>query len=241
MKRALIISLLLNALFGAAFSVRLYRRAVQPAAARQSFRSTPAYQCQAKTFATLPRNSAGEIIFVGDSLTRLGEWSELLGRVVVNRGIGGDDVEGVTLRIEEILARKPKLIFLMVGINDLLSGGKKPSDILPAYRQLVERIRGRAQLVIQSVLPVREGEASGKLAPDIHARIRQLNTGLTQLADGNAVLFLNLHPVFALPDGSLDPRYSLDGVHLNGAGYQLWASLLNQSEPLRPPQLEPRS
>ncbi len=39
---------------------------------------------------------------------------------VVNQGIGSDTTEGLVHRVDSIIRRNPKMIFLNIGINDLI-------------------------------------------------------------------------------------------------------------------------
>jgi lysophospholipase L1-like esterase len=47
---------------------------------------------------------------LGDSITDEGEWTELLGFNVKNRGISGDTIERILHRLDTILESKPKQI-----------------------------------------------------------------------------------------------------------------------------------
>jgi hypothetical protein len=61
-----------------------------------------------------------EIVMLGDSLTEMGIWDEMLqGLSVVNRGIAGDDSAGVLRRLPEVLGRNPRVLCLEIGSNDL--------------------------------------------------------------------------------------------------------------------------
>ena len=58
-------------------------------------------------FQSLPQTK-GDIIFIGNSITDGGEWSELFNDLrVKNRGISGDISAGVIKRIDEVVKRKP--------------------------------------------------------------------------------------------------------------------------------------
>ncbi len=60
----------------------------------------------------------GEIVFFGNSITERVSWSELLENdKIINRGIGGDICWGVYNKLDEVLASKPKNIFLLIGIK----------------------------------------------------------------------------------------------------------------------------
>ena len=80
------------------------------------------YYQRATLFEELPVTSK-DIIFLGNSITNGGEWSELLNnKHVKNRGISGDICMGVYDRLDAILKGKPAKIFLLIGINDVSRG-----------------------------------------------------------------------------------------------------------------------
>jgi hypothetical protein len=84
-----------------------------------------------------------DIIMLGDSLTEMGIWAELLeGLSVVNRGISGDDSAGVLRRLPEVLARHPRVICLEIGSNDL-------QEAVPTER-VIENIRAIATTASQA-------------------------------------------------------------------------------------------
>ncbi len=77
------------------------------------------YHQRVTLFKSLPQTK-GDIIFVGNSITDGGEWSELFNDLKIkNRGISGDITAGVISRIDEVSNRKPSKVFLMIGVNDL--------------------------------------------------------------------------------------------------------------------------
>ena len=77
------------------------------------------YHQRVTLFQSLPATK-GDIIFVGNSITDGGEWSELFDdNRIRNRGISGDISAGIIHRIYEIAKRKPAKVFLMIGVNDL--------------------------------------------------------------------------------------------------------------------------
>jgi GDSL-like Lipase/Acylhydrolase family len=121
-----------------------------------------------------------DIIMLGDSLTEMGIWAELLeGLSVVNRGISGDDSAGVLRRLLEVLGRHPRVICLEIGSNDL-------QKAVPTER-VIENIKAIAEtasqagslVVLQSVPFVVAG-----YWPDINDAVRRLNVGLRDLPNG---------------------------------------------------------
>ena len=72
----------------------------------------------------------GNIIFLGNSITEIGNWKKLLNdSTVINRGIGGDITFGVLKRLDDIVKRQPSKLFLLIGINDI---GKDIPDAVVA-------------------------------------------------------------------------------------------------------------
>ncbi|MDQ3279044.1 MAG: hypothetical protein M3Q06_12005, partial [Bacteroidota bacterium] len=65
------------------------------------------YHQRVTHFKSLPKTT-GDILFLGNSITDGGEWSELFNDVKVkNRGISGDVTAGVLNRLAEVAQRKP--------------------------------------------------------------------------------------------------------------------------------------
>src|SRR5215469_9607925 len=61
----------------------------------------------------------GRIIFLGDSITEMGDWRKALNdSTVINRGVGGDITSGVVGRLKDITDRHPSKVFILLGIND---------------------------------------------------------------------------------------------------------------------------
>jgi hypothetical protein len=75
------------------------------------------YQQRSSLFRLLPQ-SKGDIMFLGNSITNGNEWDELFNDASIkNRGISGDATLGVLNRLDEVTARKPGKVFLLIGIN----------------------------------------------------------------------------------------------------------------------------
>ena len=98
------------------------------------------YYQRATLFEELPVTSK-DIIFLGNSITNGGEWSELLNnKHVKNRGISGDICMGVYDRLDAILKGKPAKIFLLIGINDV-SRGTSADTIVNRIGMITQKIK----------------------------------------------------------------------------------------------------
>ncbi len=187
------------------------------------------YYLQKVTQFKLMPKSNGSIIFLGDSITDIGEWSELFGnKAIKNRGISTDNTFGVLARLNEIMALKPTKVFLMIGINDL---AKKIPDaiILKNIQRIANQIKQfspNTKLIIQSILPTNNNfmEFAGYQNKDEH--IVWLNNQLSIFCTNHRLIFVDLYSLFKDENGKLHKRYTYDGLHLNGEGYQLWKTTL---------------
>jgi lysophospholipase L1-like esterase len=179
-------------------------------------------------YRTLP-NTDSEIIFLGNSITAGGNWSELFQDLrVKNRGISGDITEGILYRLDEITESKPAKIFLLIGINDL-SRGIEVDSIMNNYRKIVSRIMQdtpETQIYIQSVLPVNDNFEYFKNHTDKGESVLLLNNVLKELANQLKHTYIDLFSSFANDEGKLKAEYTLDGLHLTGEGYVLWKLIL---------------
>ncbi|HKM19400.1 MAG TPA: hypothetical protein VJY14_05000, partial [Aliarcobacter sp.] len=76
----------------------------------------PYYKHKVSQFEMLKDRNNIEIMMLGDSITDEGEWSELWGKVVQNRGISGDTTSGVLDRLYTV-NKNIKKVFIMIGVN----------------------------------------------------------------------------------------------------------------------------
>lgn len=169
-------------------------------------------------FAVLDKTANKPVVFLGDSLTANGEWSELLQAPVLNRGISGDTTTGLLARLDRITALHPRAVFLMIGVNDRKDLHLPTETTLTNYREILRRMREKSPetvIYVESILPT-----SG-LDSNFNASSLAVNRGLREMCDGSQVVYLDLYDQF-LRGGELNPDFSVDGVHLSGMGYEVW-------------------
>lgn len=161
-----------------------------------------------------------DIVMVGDSITLRGRWNEMFpGPSIANRGIGGDTVTGVQKRLAAISGLKPKKLFLMIGVNDIIMGRSADNTII-AYDHLLTQLRG-PKIYVQSIFlcgPIFCDDAK-------RAEAAKLNAALPGLAAKHGATFIDIAPHFT-QDGVMRDDLAIDGLHLNGDGYRLWRDLL---------------
>ncbi len=177
------------------------------------------YRLRMDLFAATPL-AAGDIVFLGDSITEGAEWNELFpGLPVRDRGISGDTTAGVLARLGMVTASRPAAVFLLVGTNELASA-PDPAPGLARQREIIARIRRESpdtRVFVQSLLP---------RAAAYRERIESYNDALRGICREAGVVFIDLYPAFLASDGSLRDELTFDELHLNGAGYRRWQELL---------------
>ena len=186
------------------------------------------WHLKAELFKSFP-NSKKDIVFLGNSITAGTDWNELLGmKWARNRGISGDITFGVLQRLDEVIEGKPKKVFILIGINDI-SRNIPDSLIISNYKKMVSRIQAgspKTKVYLQTLMPVNNTFTQFKNHYNKDEHIAAINTALKRLASEHNVTLIDLHPHFMDNEGKMRKEFTQDGLHLNAAGYQHWATLL---------------
>jgi lysophospholipase L1-like esterase len=188
------------------------------------------YQGRMDLFASLGGQKKA-IVFLGNSITERGVWSELLpGEIIMNRGIGGDNTFGVLARLNDVIQYKPKKIFLLIGINDI--GRGLPVDVISNnYRRIIEQVRTgspKTKLFVQSVLPLNEKILKAEYLKGKRDSIIKLNTAIQAMAKEAKITYIDLHPVFEDAPENLKENLTIDGIHLKPSAYVVWVNYLKK-------------
>lgn len=185
--------------------------------------------------ASLPNDGAflsgsnRDIIFLGNSINDGSEWYELFNDIrIKNRGISGDITTGILHRLKEVTNRKPAKVFLMIGINDL-GRGVSPDSVVKNILLINDYILQESpstKVFIESILPVNAsfGKFPGQVSKG--AQVVRSNELLKAAAARHRYEYIDLHSKFVDAQGLLDAKYTNDGLHLTGAGYQHWRHLI---------------
>ena len=183
-------------------------------------------------FVTLPQTSKATV-FLGNSITERGMWSELLpGKLVMNRGIGGDNTFGVLARIKPIIESKPKKIFLLIGINDL--GRGIPVDTISKNIEKIvvsfQAESSKTKLYLQSVLPMNDEILKTANLKNKGHLIIELNEKIKAIAVKRKLTYINLHEVFNNGKDQLKSELTADGIHIKPEAYVLWVNYLKEKK-----------
>lgn len=186
------------------------------------------YHQRVTHFRSLP-HTKGDVVFLGNSITDGGEWSEAFNDLKIkNRGISGDVSAGVLNRLDEVAGRKPAKVFLLIGVNDL-ARNVSPDSVVKNSLLIASYLKQESpstQLFVQSILPVNDafGKFGGHTAKS--EQIKQVNEKLKGNAATHGYNFVDLHTAFCDESGKLKKELTNDGLHLLGKGYWLWKHLV---------------
>jgi lysophospholipase L1-like esterase len=167
----------------------------------------------------------GDIVFVGSSSFAMWNLKKSFPDLdVVNRGFGGSQATDAAYFAKRLLAaHKPRLIVFYEGDNDLASG-KSPEEVFADTKSFVtiaHEMLPEAKILCLSVKP---SPARWKLID----KVRQTNALTSDYASKQSFIqYVDMHPGLLGDDGQ--PKRELyrdDGLHLNDAGYAIWAARL---------------
>lgn len=182
---------------------------------------------------SLPANSGGQerrdqfklfhtqadTVFLGDSITNAGNWTEIFPKFSVsNRGIAGDKTDDLLGILDAELLVQPKKAFIMIGTNDL-GNGRSVEDTFINYQSIVEKLRKKnIQVFIQSTLECEAIKCTWRLG-----MIRELNEKLQQYAKAHDITYININTGLTTKEKGLLPEFTNDGIHILGNGYVIWS------------------
>lgn len=172
-----------------------------------------------------------KIMFLGNSITEMGDWKKVLNdTTVINRGIGGDITFGVLKRMKDITDRKPSKLFILLGINDI---GKDIPDAVIAdnYLKIVNEVHSKCpetKIYVQSVLPVNPTMPRFPQHYDKEEHVLAVNKLLQANAQKGNYTFVDIFHLFVDANQRLNSQYSYEGLHLKPPAYVIWVDYLKK-------------
>lgn len=180
----------------------------------------PHYKHRTSIFEVCPENF-GAVIFLGDSITEMCEWQEFFPKkMILNRGISGDDTYGVMDRLPGVIKLQPEKIFITIGVNDL-QRHHNSDTVVDNIKQITNTLikETNSKIYLQSILPVVEKRLASGIK---NLTIDYVNEELRKFAEVNSIEFLDNSNLMKDSSGNLSENLSCDGLHLNGEAYRLW-------------------
>ena len=164
-----------------------------------------------------------DVVFLGDSITAGGDWSEWLSDISVCKlGVPGESLEQIYYRLDMVETLEPNKVFLLAGVNNI-SRWNYEETIREWYSLILEELSEVGCIVyVQSILPVREPSSVD------NRRIEIANEIIQELAENYGCEFVDLHSSFIDENGAMQEELTKDGVHLNDNGYAVWIEQINE-------------
>jgi len=173
-----------------------------------------------------------ELLLLGDSITdfwrnengpfagkavlekHFGKWN------VANFGIAGDTTQGVLYRLQngEGEGFSPRAVMLMIGTNN--TGRNSAEEIAEGIGAVVLQLRKRfpeSAILLLGVFP------RGKAGDSVRQTIRDINTAISRLDDGEKVHYLDIGAKFLNDEGDIPADVMSDALHPSSKGYEIWA------------------
>ena len=189
-----------------------------------------------------------KIIFFGDSITQAGVapngYITLLQQMLVKNGkdkafdligagIGGNKIYDLYLRLEDdVLSKKPDLVFIYVGINDVwhkrsYGTGTDPDKFEKFYNKIIDKIQSTGAKVVICT-PTVVGEKKGYVN-ELDGDLNKYSEIVRQIAKNKKVELIDLHKTIVdyinahNPENKSSGILTTDGVHMNDEGNRFLA------------------
>jgi len=194
-----------------------------------------------------------KVIFFGDSITQAGVsptgyitvLQQMLvkdgkdkGFDLVGAGIGGNKVYDLYLRLEDdVLSKKPDLVFIYVGINDVwhkktYGTGSDPDKFEKFYNRIIEKIQDAGAKVVICT-PTVVGEKKG-FVNELDGDLNKYSEIIRNIAKNKNVELIDLHKAILAyinannPEDKAKDILTSDGVHMNDKGNKFLAEQFYQ-------------
>lgn len=187
----------------------------------------------AQATATVTVNPAPPlIVFMGDSITAWwGNYFDFPAQNWINAGIPGQKCSDMLARFDtDVIAQKPVAVHVLCGTNDIW---QENGGYLPITEQAIQGMIDKAKaanisVIIGTVPPVSGVVTTPWNSNELdNAQINALDNWIKTLG----LPVADYHTALELPDGTMNPAYTIDGIHPNADGY---AVMLNVLKPVLP-------
>jgi lysophospholipase L1-like esterase len=166
-------------------------------------------------------------VFMGDSITQCwydADPSFFNDNNFACRGISGQTTSHMLVRMrKDVVDLHPKYVVILAGTNDIAknNGFIEVDDIYGNIVSMCEIAKAnKVKPVICSVLPVKQYKWRPEVT-DCAERIIRLNAMLEDYAKASRCIYVDYHSVMKDDENGLPQKWSYDGVHLNGDGYDV--------------------
>ena len=149
---------------------------------------------------------------------------------MVNAGIGGATISLIGDEVARIIAvHKVRLLVITAGVNDAKIENRTTIGVADFRNNLDAAVKKLAQnaerILLTSIPPVENGKPLGSRFYD-NDLICRFNDEIAAYAERNRIDFFDLAKPMMNENLELVAGMSIDGVHLNRLGYEIWRPAL---------------
>ena len=171
----------------------------------------------------------GGVVFLGDSITQdYNVYEAFPGRLVYNRGIGGDTTVGVLNRLDvSVFELKPKAVVMLIGTNDFALLKSSIEEVFERYIKIIDTIKEKlptCHVIVQSVYPVNETIDKMTVLPRNNRDIDALNEMLKTI---KTITYVDVSSHLKDEDHRFKAIYTLEGLHVSPLGYEIITDILS--------------
>lgn len=171
-----------------------------------------------------------DLLFIGDSITAGWDWQiwdkNFKPLKAANFGIGGDHTANVLWRLQHgaIGNIQPKVIVLLIGVNNFGHLHETPHQVAAGVTKVVEQLQlawPSSKILLNGVFPFDQLASS-----DNRKHVNSLNKLIAQLDNKKTIFYKNYGPLMLQKDGNISPEIMADFLHPTVKGYQIWADAM---------------
>lgn len=175
----------------------------------------------------------GSVLFAGSSLMEMFPVERFAAEdklpvTVYNRGIGGFVTDELIAALDTcILDLEPKKLFINIGTNDLSDASRSMDMIMANYSHILEEVKKRVpgvKLYLMAYYPVNYSAAAPEMKDCLkirsNAKIALANEEVRRLAQRFGAEYIDVTAPLKDENGDLRAEYTIEGMHINEAGYR---------------------
>lgn len=170
-----------------------------------------------------PKNA---VLFIGSSSIR--KWTSAPAQFpehkIINRGFGGSYLsDSVAFADRVVIPYRPKLIVLYAGDNDI-AGGQTPEEVLRAFKAFAAKVRKGLPHTMIAFISIKPSP----LREEFLDQNQQANRLIREFIGMDPrLIYLDVFTPMRTADGQTRGElFERDRLHLNEAGYKLWAGIV---------------
>ena len=169
-------------------------------------------------------------VFLGDSIFEMYNLEKHYeGLPVINSGVSGNTTMNVLDNMQRRVYRyNPSKVFVLIGTNDLYNNRFTIDEIVNNIEEIIKEIsknRPYAEIYISSILPVNNTDNKKIDHAVVYNRtneeISNLNSKIELLCEAYKIDYIDLYSLLIDDDGNLDIDYTVEGLHISEAGYEV--------------------